>query len=163
MGSGVAKNLIKAGHDVYAWDTNKAVRKFFINKATIVEPHDMAGICAMIIFVVPGSTAIDAMLKGKNSLLKAPREGLVLYDFTTSEPAYTKKLARRAGRKGVAYLDAGMTRGANAAVNGTLSLMIGGDERVLKRTAKWLEPLASKLIYLGESGSGHTMKVIHNM
>jgi 3-hydroxyisobutyrate dehydrogenase len=163
MGSGIAKNLVKAGHHVYAWDVNETARKTFAKKTTIVEPREMAAICAMIIFVVPGSTEIDEMLKGPNSLLKTPRRGLVVYDFTTSQPAYTKKLARRAAKKGVAYLDAGMTGGAQGAARGTMSLMIGGDEKVFKRTAKWLDPLASKLMYLGGSGSGHTMKVIHNL
>ena len=54
---------------------------------------------------------IDRMLKGKNNILSKPKRGLILYDFTTSDPVYTKKLARRAASKGVSYMDAGMTGG----------------------------------------------------
>ncbi len=164
MGRGIAKNLIKAGNDVFAWDIAEPARAPFRESATIAEPQEMAAKCAMVIFVVPGSPEIDAMLSGRNSMLKAPRKGLVLYDFTTSDPVYTKKLARRAARKGVAYLDAGMTGGgAKGADEGTMTLMIGGDETVYRRTAKWLAPVAKTLIYLGPSGAGHTMKVVHNM
>lgn len=164
MGRGIVKNLIKAGNDVFVWDLNEETRASYARIANISEPHDMARKCQLIIFVVPGSPEIDGMLKGKNSMLANPRRGLVLYDFTTSDPVYTKKLARRAAKKGVAYLDAGMTGGgAQGADKGTMTLMIGGDERVFKRTAPMLAPVAKKLIYLGKSGAGHTMKVVHNL
>jgi len=164
MGRGIAKNLIRAGNDVFVWDIAAAARAPFCKSATIAEPHVMAAGCAMVIFVVPGSKEIDSMLSGRDSMLKAPRKGLVLYDFTTSDPVYTKKLARRAARKGVAYLDAGMTGGgAKGADEGTMTLMIGGDEKVYRRTRSWLAPVAKTLIHLGPSGAGHTMKVVHNM
>jgi 3-hydroxyisobutyrate dehydrogenase len=164
MGRGVAKNLIKAGNDVFVWDVAEAARKPYGKTATIAEPAEMSRKCSMIIFVVPGSPEIDAMLKGKHSMLANPRRGLVLYDFTTSDPVYTKKLARRAAKKGVTYMDAGMTGGgALGADKGTMTLMIGGDTKVFKRTADMLGPVAKKLIYLGESGTGHTMKLVHNL
>ena len=164
MGRGIAKNLIKAGNDVFAWDVSEEACKPYTKKATILEPAEMSRKCSMIIFVVPGSIQIDAMLKGRNSMLTNPKRGLVLYDFTTSDPIYTKKLAQRAARKGVTYMDAGMTGGgAQGADKGTMTLMIGGDEKVYKRTAAMLAPVAKKLIYLGKSGAGHTMKVVHNM
>lgn len=164
MGRGIAKNLIKAGHDVFVWDIAEEARRPYSEQATIAEPPAMARKCSLVIFVVPGSPEIDAMLKGRNSMLASPRRGLVLYDFTTSDPTYTRKLARRAARKGVAYMDAGMTGGgAKGADEGTMTLMIGGDEKVFKRTAPILHSVARKLIYLGKSGTGHTMKVVHNM
>jgi 3-hydroxyisobutyrate dehydrogenase len=164
MGRGIAKNLIKAGNDVYVWDISEAARKPYVKTATIAEPAEMANQCSMVIFVVPGSTEIDAMMKGKGSMLTNPKRGLVLYDFTTSDPVYTKKLARRAAKKGVTYMDAGMTGGgAKGADEGTMTLMIGGDEKVFKRTSQALASVAKKLIYLGQSGTGHTMKVVHNM
>lgn len=164
MGRGIARNLIKAGDDVFAWDTDEAARAPFLGTATIAGPREMAAKCSMVIFVVPGSPEIDAMTRGRDSMLKAPRRGLVLYDFTTSDPVYTKKLARRAARRGVAYMDAGMTGGgAKGADQGTLTLMIGGDDKVFRRTAGLLAPVAKKLFHLGPSGAGHTMKLVHNM
>ena len=163
MGRGIAKNLLKAGNDVFVWDISKESRKPFAKKATIATPSEMARKCSLIIFVVPGSPEIDAMLKGKKSMLVEPRRGLVLYDFTTSDPAYTQKLARRAAKKGVAYMDAGMTGGAQGAAKGTMTLMIGGDAKAFTRTAEILGQVAKKLIYLGESGTGHTMKIVHNL
>jgi len=163
MGKGIANNLVKAGNDVLVWDVAEAARRPYAKAATIAKPAEMSQKCAMIIFVVPGSPEIDAMLKGKNSMLVKPKRGLVLYDFTTSDPVYTQKLAHRAAKKGVTYMDAGMTGGAQGAARGTMTLMIGGDAKVFKRTAPMLDPVAKKLIYLGQSGTGHTMKVVHNL
>jgi 3-hydroxyisobutyrate dehydrogenase len=123
----------------------------------------MAAHCAVIIFVVPASPEIEAHLKGKNGVLGNARKGLVLYDFTTSDPAHTRRLAKMAARKGVAYMDAGMSGGAAGAAAGTLTLMMGGDEKALRRTRKYLKPFTSRIFLLGPAGSGHTMKLIHNM
>ncbi|MFC1665301.1 NAD(P)-dependent oxidoreductase [Pseudomonadota bacterium] len=164
MGRGISNNLIKAGNDVFVWDISELARKPYSQKATITVPTEMSQKCSMIIFVVPGSAQIDAMMKGRNSMLSKPKRGLVLYDFTTSDPVYTQKLARRAAKKGVAYMDAGMTGGgAKGADEGTMTLMIGGEPTVFKRTAPLLAPVAKKLIYLGKSGAGHTMKLVNNM
>jgi 3-hydroxyisobutyrate dehydrogenase len=164
MGRGIAKNLILADHDVFVWDIGEETRLPYAKTATIAEPAAMASECSMIIFVVPGSPEIDEMLKGDSDMLANPKSGLVLYDFTTSDPVYTRKLALRAAEKGVTYMDAGMTGGgAKGADEGTMTLMIGGDEEVFKSTSPMLDTVANKLIYLGPSGAGHTMKVVHNM
>lgn len=165
MGRGIALNLCRAGFHVAVWDVNPDALTPFRDRKdmNILAPAEMAGVCTVIFFVVPASPQIDSLLKGKNGMLTHPRKGLVLYDLTTSDPVYTKRLARRAAAKGIAYLDAGMSGGAAGAAAGTLSLMIGGDKTAFRRTRKFLTPFADKIFYLGESGSGHTLKLIHNM
>ena len=113
--------------------------------------------------MVPGSPEIEEALKGKNGVLANARKNLVIYDFTSSDPAVSRRIARRAKAKGVAFLDAGMSGGATGAAAGTLTLMIGGDERAYRRTKRYLAPIADNLFHLGESGAGHAMKLIHNM
>ncbi len=165
MGRGVAANLAKGGIQTAIWDTNPDALKLFENIAGIevLSPAEMAKRCSVIIFVVPASPQIDTILKGKDGVLANAKKNLVLYDFTTSDPAYTRKLCQRSAKKGVAYLDAGMSGGATGADAGKLTLMIGGDEAAFKRTRKYLSPIAENVFYLGKSGSGHTLKVIHNM
>tara|TARA_A100001011_G_scaffold80048_2_gene82988 strand:- start:28092 stop:29030 length:939 start_codon:yes stop_codon:yes gene_type:complete len=164
MGKGIVKNLLLAKHVVHVWDSNETSRTHFKNKTIITTPFEMSQKCEIIIFVVPGSPEIDAMLKGKLGILSKPRAGLILYDFTTSDPVYTKKLANRSLKKQVIYMDAGMTGGgAKGADEGTMTLMIGGDKKTYKKTTPILDAVAKKLIYLGKSGTGHTMKVVHNM
>jgi 3-hydroxyisobutyrate dehydrogenase len=164
MGRGIAGNLIKAGHRVHVWDIDAAARKPFARRASITEPADMAARCSLIFFVVPGSADIDAMTKGRSGMLARAQKGLVLYDMTTSDPSYSKKLARQARNKGVAYMDAGMTGGgARGADMGTMTLMIGGEAPVFRRTKAVLNDIAGALFHVGPSGAGHTMKLVNNM
>lgn len=161
MGRGIARNIAKAGHDLIAWDTTEEARSRFSDTARILEPDAMAAEAEIVIFVVPGSPQIDDILDG---MLAKARPGLILWDFTTSDPVYTKRLAARAAEAGVPYMDAGMTGGgAKGADEGTMTLMIGGDAEVLERSRPALEACAGKLIHLGPSGAGHTMKVVHNL
>ena len=161
MGRGIAKNIVLAGHDLTVWDLNEKARNTFAETARIAEPAAMAEAADVVIFVVPGSAEIDAIL---DPMLAAAKPGLILWDFTTSDPVYTKRLAARAGAVGVPYMDAGMTGGgAKGADDGTMTLMIGGDAEVLERWREVLEACAGKIIHLGPSGAGHTMKVVHNL
>ena len=161
MGRGIAKNIAGAGHELLAWDMSEAARAAQAGIARISAPADMAAEADVVIFVVPGSEQIDGML---DKMLAQARKELILWDFTTSDPVYTKKLASRAAAAGVPYMDAGMTGGgAKGADDGTMTLMIGGDGEVLERSRAVLEACAGKLIHLGPSGAGHTMKVVHNL
>jgi 3-hydroxyisobutyrate dehydrogenase len=161
MGRGIAKNIAKAGHDLLVWDLNETARDAFADQARIASPPEMAAAADVVIFVVPGSEQIDDIL---DDMLAKARSGLILWDFTTSDPVYTKKLALRAADARVPYMDAGMTGGgAKGADEGTMTLMIGGDTNVLDKSRPVLNACAGELIHLGPSGAGHTMKVVHNL
>lgn len=161
MGRGIARNIAKAGHALLAWDVAEAARAPFADIGRLAEPAAMAAEADVVIFVVPGSPEIEPMLA---PMLAAARPGLILWDFTTSDPVYTKRLAAQAEAAGVPYMDAGMTGGgAKGADEGTMTLMIGGDTAALDRSRPVLEACARELIHLGPSGAGHTMKVVHNL
>jgi 3-hydroxyisobutyrate dehydrogenase len=165
MGRGIAKNYVKARIPVTIWDISRSAIKPFakLKGVEIARPGEMAGICSLILFVVPGSAEIETSMKGKNGVLAHARQELVIYDLTTSAPSATKRLALMAARKGIPYLDAGMSGGARGAEAGTLTLMIGGDRDAFNRTRRYLRPFVDKTFYLGKSGTGHTLKLIHNM
>ena len=165
MGNPVAQRFIGAKMPLMLWDVSDEARRPFekTKGVTIAPPGEMAKSCAVVFFVVPSSDEIAACFKGKDGLLKNARKGLVVYDLTTSDPAKTKRLAKRAERAGVGYLDAGMSGGPGNILEGKLTLMIGGDEKLLKRTRRYLAPFVENIFHLGAQGSGHTMKLIHNM
>ena len=123
----------------------------------------MARSCAVIFFVVPSSKEIAECFDGKDGILPNARKRLVIVDLTTSDPVETRKLAQLATRKGIDYLDAGMSGGPAGILAGTLALMIGGDAKVLARVKRYLTPFAQHVFHLGAPGSGHAMKLIHNM
>ena len=161
MGQGIAKNIATAGHTLLVWDISEDARKRHADRGRVATPAEMAAEADVIIFVVPGSAQIEQMLP---DMLPVAKPGLVLWDFTTSDPVYTQRLAEQAAESGVPYMDAGMTGGgAKGADEGTMTLMIGGSRDVLERCRPVLEACAGELIHLGPSGAGHTMKVVHNL
>jgi len=161
MGRGIANNIAKAGHTLLVWDNDEMALERYKDSVTLCEPSDMAASADIIIFVVPGSEQIEAIL---GDILASAKTGLILWDFTTSDPSYTKRLALEASKAGVTYMDAGMTGGgAKGADEGTLTLMIGGDEKAFERSRAVLNACASELIFLGPSSAGHTMKIVHNL
>lgn len=165
MGGGVARNFHKAGVSLAVWDVAPEACRAFQGVAgvAIVPPGEMAATCSVIFFVVPGTPEIASCFEGDNGVLARASEGLVIYDFTTSNPSATRELAARAAACGIAYLDAGMSGGAAGADAGTLSLMVGGDKAAFERTRDLLDMIANRIFYLGGSGAGHTLKLIHNM
>ena len=165
MGGGIARNFHKAGVELAVWDISPAARLAFEGLAgvAVAPPGDMAASCSVIIFVVPATPEIAASFAGDQGVLARAAEGLVVYDFTTSDPRATREIAARAAGRGIAYLDAGMSGVAAGADAGTLTLMIGGDRAAFERTRDLLDPIASRIFYLGGSGAGHTLKLIHNM
>ena len=165
MGGGIARNFHKAGVSLMVWDAAPAACRAFEGVAGVViaPPGEMAATCNVIFFVVPGTPEIASCFAGNNGVLACASEGLVIYDFTTSNPLATRVLAESAAACGIAYLDAGMSGGAAGADAGTLSLMIGGDKEAFERTRALLDKIASRIFHLGGSGAGHTLKLIHNM
>ena len=129
MGRGIAKNIAKGGHTLLVWDAIEEVRAPYADTARITEPAEVAAESDMIIFVVPGSEQIESIIA---DILQNANTGLILWDFTTSDPTFTKRLALQANESGVAYMDAGMSGGAKGADDGTMTLMIGGSEEILK-------------------------------
>ena len=165
MGNPVAQRFLQAKMPLMVWDVAEDRRAPFegTEGVAIATPREIGEACAVVFFVVPSSEEIAACFKGKDGLLKNPRKDLVVYDLTTSDPAKTKRLAKRAERAGLGYLDAGMSGGPGNILEGKLTLIIGGDEKLLKRTRRYLEPFVDHTFHLGALGSGHTMKLIHNM
>jgi 3-hydroxyisobutyrate dehydrogenase len=166
LGGPVAQRLMQSGKfPLMVWDSVAAMRKPFEKKPNVrvATPGEMAAECTVIFFVVPSSKEIAACLDGKAGVLQTARKGLILCDLTSSDPVETRKLARRAARRGIAYLDAAMSGGPAGILAGTLTLMVGGDAAVLKKARPYCAPFASNIFHLGALGAGQAMKLIHNM
>jgi 3-hydroxyisobutyrate dehydrogenase len=165
MGRGIATNLGKHGRPVYVWDLKEAARERFEDKAgfTIAPQGEMAKHCAAIFFLVPATPEIKACLEGENGIVANARAGLILCDLTTSDPLATRALAEELSAHGIHYIDAGTSGGPTRADSGELTLMVGGDAGAFERAKPFLNDVAKTIYYLGASGSGHTMKLLHNV
>lgn len=163
MGRGIARNLDRAGLLAAAWDASpEALRRADLSPSVALTAPGSFGALRAVLFVVPGSPEIRIVLS-HGGLLRAPHQGQVLIDLTTSDPAATRAIAAEARASGREYLDCGMTGGAKGADAGTIALMVGGDGAVLDACRPLLGHIAGKILHVGDTGAGHAMKLIHNM
>ena len=166
MGAPMALNLHRGGYGVVVWDADpKAVRQFDGRDgiAPARSLADMAKSCHMILTVLPSSREVEAVLLGVDGLGPHLLPGSVIIDHTTADPASTKKVAKALQARKVHLLDAAMSGGVAGARAGTLTLMVGGDEGVYSTCRPLLEAVGRDIFYLGASGSGHAMKLLHNL
>jgi 3-hydroxyisobutyrate dehydrogenase len=165
MGRGVAKNFAEAGYSTAVWDIDNSALEYFRdrNNVFIMSPDKMALEGATLFYVVPATLEIEKTLLGDEGVLANAFPETTIFDLTTSFPEDTKRVAALASEKGIYYMDAAMSGGATGADSGELTLMIGGNEDVFNKHRDLLVSIAKNIYYLGESGAGHAMKLIHNM
>lgn len=161
MGRGIARNLDRAGRLAAAWDVAEPARtRAELSSDVSVVPPSQFGRLAFILFVVPGSAQIEEMLP---ALLARPHDGETLVDLTTSHPAKTKALAQKVRATGRDYVDCGMSGGATGADTAKMALMVGGAEDAVAACKPIFEAIAGTVTHVGASGTGHAIKLLHNM
>ncbi len=168
MGRGIALNLHKAGLLHGVWDSRDSALEPFSalpGAPVAASPRVLGESCDVIVLVVPSSAEVCLCLDGAEGILAVDNPGQTLLDLTTSDPHQTARNVERARARGRAYLDAGMSGGATGADAGQLALMVGGDTATFDRCAPLFAAIADmdRVRHVGPSGSGHTMKLVHNM
>lgn len=164
MGRGLARNLATKGHDLTVFDMNAAACAeavgFGARQAASVT--ELAKSCDILMTCLPSVAAIRSVYLGQGGLIDAARPGSVLVDLSTGDPDLARDCADRARAKGLAFLDAPMLRNPEAAWNGTLHLIVGGDLSVLDRVRPALEAVAERVVLVGPTGAGQVLKLINN-
>jgi 3-hydroxyisobutyrate dehydrogenase len=161
MGGRITRRLIAAGHTVVGFDTDPARAPACGARAarTLAEVAQKAD---TILLSLPDSNVVEAVTEGEGGLLAHAGRGQVIVDLSTAAPSSTMRLAARFAGRGASYVDAGISGGAAAAEKGTLTLMVGGDKETADRLKDVFAPFASKVVYMGASGAGHTTKLLNN-
>ncbi|MBE3561813.1 MAG: NAD(P)-dependent oxidoreductase [Ktedonobacteraceae bacterium] len=169
MGRPMTLNLLKAGHEVtvFARHPEKPEVQEVINAGAKLAPSARAVAMAseIVITMVPNSPQVEEVVTGPRGLLEGSRKGLIIIDMSTIAPSTTRKMAALAAEKGVHFLDAPVSGGSQGAVNGTLTIMVGGEREVFEQALPVLEAMGKKenIFYIGPSGSGEVVKLINNM
>ena len=121
----------------------------------------MAEACDIVVLCVTGSPQVEALVEGPDGLAAA-KKPLTIVDCSTSEPASTRRLAAALEPHGITFLDAPLGRTPKDAWEGTLDVMVGGDEAAVARVRPVLDTFAGRVIPTGPVGTGHTMKLLNN-
>ncbi len=164
MGLGIVKNIQNAGYLNSIFEINEGVLSKFNKSENLIINDAKKGLKSsnVLIFVVPSTTQIRDFLFGSNWIDNI-NENTIIVDLTTSNPDATKKLSNELSVRKINYIDCGMTGGAQGAENATLTLMMGGDKGIIDSVTPVLDTFTNRLIHVGDIGSGHALKLIHNM
>jgi 3-hydroxyisobutyrate dehydrogenase len=169
MGRPMTLNLLKAGHNVtiYARHPEKLeVQEVLKAGARLAaSAHDVATASKVVITMVPNSAQVEEVVAGPQGLLAGSSEGLIIIDMSTIAPATSRKLAEEAARKGVHFLDAPVSGGSQGAVNGTLTIMVGGEATAFEQARPVLEAMGKpeNIFHVGPVGSGEVVKIVNNI
>lgn len=124
--------------------------------------RELATSTDVVMLCVGTSQQVESQIYGEQGILAAVRPGQVVLDFGTSLPASTKKIADDMAAKGAAYLDAPLGRTPAHAKDGLLNIMCAGDKAAYEKVKPVLDTLGENVFHLGNSGNGHTIKLINN-
>ena len=167
MGYPMARHLIEAGHDVALWsNTTAKVQKLSTNgqKAhACATPAEVAGHSDCIFYCVGDSAMSREVAIGPSGLIHGAKPGTVVADCSTVAPAVSREIGRAFHDKGVAFLDAPCTGSVPGAENGTLTFMIGGDQRVFESVRPHFEHMGKLFYYCGGPGMGLQAKLTQNL
>jgi 2-hydroxy-3-oxopropionate reductase len=163
MGKPMAKNLIKAGHQLVIYNDSGAADDLKGEGAEGADSYRaVAEQCGIVITCLPNSPEVEDVYRGDEGLLAGAGEGDLLIDMSTISPLVTKEIAREASERGVKMLDAPISGGEPGAIAGELSIMVGGDEQDFERAKPVLEAMGTP-VHVGESGSGQIVKACNQI
>jgi 3-hydroxyisobutyrate dehydrogenase-like beta-hydroxyacid dehydrogenase len=165
MGHGIGKNILEKGFKLSVMGhRNRAPVDDLVAKGATEHnsPYAIAKACDAVVLCVTGSPEVEHTVYGEYGLLGAVRDGLIIADCSTAEPDSTVKIAADVAAKGGHFVDTPMTRTPREAEAGKLGLMTGGPKEVLARIRPVLEAFADTIVYAGEVGAGHRLKLLNN-
>jgi 3-hydroxyisobutyrate dehydrogenase-like beta-hydroxyacid dehydrogenase len=165
MGHGIARNVLMRGRFPLLFldhPGNQPVDDLIeLGAKSCKTAGEVAAASDVVILCVTGSPQVEEVLTGKGGVLAALRQGTVVVDCSTSMPESTLRMAEAVRNAGGEFLDAPMTRLAKQAHEGTLNLLVGGDEAVLAKVRLVLASFTENVAHVGPLGFGHRMKLLH--
>jgi len=165
MGAPMARNLLRAGFRVAGFDLGPGAGRDLDAFDGFTRAGSAAGAARdanLVILMLPDSPAVDALLWGSPGLAAALAAGSLVVDMGSSDPSCSRVNAQRLGAAGVGFVDAPVSGGVRRAIDGSLSIMIGGREADVARARPVLEALGRTLIHVGDAGAGHAVKALNN-
>ena len=163
MGGGMAPNLVKAGHEVRAFDLSEEALAHAAERGCLRagSAAEAVGDADAVVTMLPAARHVLEVYRNQ-VLGNAPASALLL-DCSTIDVASARTIEQEAGTKGYTMVDAPVSGGIAAAAGGTLTFMVGGSDEAFARAQPILEPMAKAVIHAGGPGAGQAAKICNNM
>jgi len=167
MGKPMAKNLIKGGRSLVVHSRSQAPVDELVaaGARAAASPADVAREATVVVTMLPDTPDVEEVLTGARGVLSTMRPGTVIIDMSSISPVATRRLASLVEAKGGTLLDAPVSGGDIGAINGTLSIMVGGDESAFNRVRPLLDCLGNpeRVVLVGASGAGQICKICNQV
>lgn len=165
MGKPMTQNLLKAGYSVVVFNRSSGAIAALVSDGAVpaISPKRVAEQVDVVITCLPDSPDVEAVVLGSNGAIEGARSGMMLIDMSTIAPAMSRKLYDRLSEKGVQALDAPVSGGDIGAQQGTLSIMVGGDESAFERALPILQAMGKNIVHIGAAGAGQVTKACNQI
>jgi 2-hydroxy-3-oxopropionate reductase len=165
MGKPMSKNLIKAGHELVVYDVvPAAVQDVVAAGAKAADSSKaVAEQCSLIITIVPNSPHVKAAILGPNGVLEGAKTGSLVVDMSSIDPTVSKEVGAALAKKGVRFIDAPVSGGEPKAIDGTLSIMVGGKKADFEEALPILKNMGASVVLCGEIGAGNVTKLANQI
>lgn len=165
MGLPMVRNLLKNANIVTVFDINKAAVDTLAAEGAqpASSGKEVAAASDIIITMLPKGEHVRQAVFGENGVMEGASEGAIIIDMSSVSPVESKEMADMAAKQGVIFLDAPVSGGEPKAIDGTLSIMVGGDEKAFESVKKVLLAMGTDIVRVGESGCGTTAKLANQI
>jgi 2-hydroxy-3-oxopropionate reductase len=164
MGRPMAKNLIKAGYKLIVYDKfSKFDDLVSLGAEGGTSNRDVASKSDIIITMLPNSPQVKEVVLGEGGVIEAVKPDQIVVDMSSIAPAASQEIGAALKAKGIVFLDAPVSGGEPKAVDGTLAIMVGGDQKTFDMVKPILEKMGSSVTLTGDIGSGNVTKLANQI
>lgn len=163
MGTPMTACLAKAGFQLYLADADAGRLsdvQATLNASALTAEN--ASTLDILITMLPNSNIVETVLLGERGWAASLAPQAVVIDMSSSEPARSRELGQKLKALNLQYLDAPVSGGVKRAVDGSLAILVGGDELVMQRCRPVLDAMGKNILHIGDAGSGHAAKALNN-
>ncbi len=164
MGRPMAKNLLKAGYTLTVYDKFANFDDLVaLGAKGGVSNKDVASHSDVIITMLPNSPHVKEAVLGKDGVLDGAKPGTILVDMSSIAPGISQEICAAVKENGIVMLDAPVSGGEPKAIDGTLAIMVGGDENAFVTIRPILEKMGSSVVHVGAIGAGNVTKLANQI
>jgi 2-hydroxy-3-oxopropionate reductase len=165
MGKPMAKNLMDAGYELSVHNRSREPVDELAEDgaAAASSPKEVAESSDVIVTMLPDSPQVEEVVSGEDGVLEGIGEGALLVDMSTISPVVTEELAEKVKERGASMLDAPVSGGDVGAIEGTLSIMVGGSEEDFERAKPLFDVMGKTVTHVGPTGTGQVTKAANQV
>jgi 2-hydroxy-3-oxopropionate reductase len=165
MGKHMLRNLRKAGHELVAYDIVPASIDAVVGDGVErgASCKDVASRTDVVITMLPDGPEVQQAVLGPGGVLEGAHPGLILVDMSSISPMISQEMALACSKKGVSFLDAPVSGGEPKAIDGTLAIMVGGDQATFEKVTPLFELMGSSAVLTGGVGAGNVTKLANQI